>query len=87
MESAWAEPFIFDVEDAAEEPTACRKSDAQRVATVNPQKSGAIRGRIRNLLAKEYASPHQFKISSALNFKLIPIYRRFFTLTRKNTVN
>jgi len=63
LESAWAEPFIFDVEDAAEEPT--------RVATVNPQKSGAIRGRIRNLLAKEYASPHQFKISSALNFKLI----------------
>ena len=87
MESAWAEPFTFDVEDAAEEPTTCKESDAQRVATENPQKSGAIRGRIRNLLAKEYASLYQFKISSALNFKLIPIYRSFFPLTRKNTVN
>jgi len=57
LESAWAEPYIFDVEDAAEEPTTCRKSDAQRVATENPQKLGAIRGKTRNLLAKEYANP------------------------------
>ena len=58
MESAWAEPFTFDVEDAAEEPTMCRKSDAQRAATENPQKSGAFRGKTRNLLAKEHASLH-----------------------------
>lgn len=68
MESAWAGPFIFDVEDAAEEPTVCRKSDAQRVATGSPQKLGTIRGKTRNLLAKEYASPRQLSVSIASNF-------------------
>ena len=57
MESAWVEPFTFDVEDAAEEPTTSKKSDAQLVAMENPQKSGSIRGKTRNPMAKEYASP------------------------------
>ena len=57
MENAWAEPFTFDVEDAAEEPTTYRKSVAQRVAMESPQKSGSIRGKTRNPMAKEYASP------------------------------
>jgi len=56
LESAWAEPFTFDVEDAAEELTTCRKSVAQRVATENPQILGTFRGKTRNLLAKEHGS-------------------------------
>jgi hypothetical protein len=60
LESAWAEPFTFDVGDAAEEPTTCRKNVARHVATENQQKLGAIRGRTRNSPAKEYASSHLF---------------------------
>jgi len=56
LESAWAKPFTFDVEDAAEEPTTCRKNAARHVATENPQKSDAIRGKTRNAQAKEHAS-------------------------------
>jgi hypothetical protein len=53
LENAWAKPSTFDVEDAAEEPTMCRKKDALRVAMAIPQKLGAIRGKTRKSLAKE----------------------------------
>jgi hypothetical protein len=56
LESAWAKPFIFDVEDAAEEPTTCRGNVAQHVAMANPQKLGAIRGKTRKSPAKESVS-------------------------------
>lgn len=59
MESAWAKPFIFDVEDAAEEPTTCTKNAVPHVATENPQRLGAIRGKTRKLLAKESVSAPQ----------------------------
>ena len=58
MESVWVKPFICGVEDAAEEPTMCRKNAVLHVATENPQRLSAIRGRTRNLLAKEYANLH-----------------------------
>jgi len=56
LESVWAKQFTSDVEDAAEEPTTCRKSDVRHAAMENPQESNAIHGRIRNTPAKEHVS-------------------------------
>jgi hypothetical protein len=71
LESAWAEPFTFDVEDAVEEPTACRKRDALHVAMENPQESGTFHGKTRNSTAKEHGSLHWLMIFYVLNCKSI----------------
>ncbi len=73
MESVWAKPFTFDVEDAAEEPTTCRRNAVQHVVTENPQKSGAILGKTRKLLAKEH-------VSRALVYDLVYIKHRLVTI-------
>jgi len=57
LESAWEKPFIFDVADAAGEPTTYRKNAVQPVAMANPRKSGTTRGRTRKLMAREHSSP------------------------------
>jgi hypothetical protein len=60
LESAWAKLFTFAVEDAAEEPTTCRKKDAPPAATENPQKSDATHGKTKKSQAKEYAKMDYF---------------------------
>jgi hypothetical protein len=56
LENAWAKQSILDAEDAAEEPTTCRKKDAPPAATENPPKSDATHGKTKKSQAKEYAN-------------------------------
>ncbi len=73
MENAWAKPCTFDVEDAVEELTTCRKNTAQHVATENLQRLGIICGRTRKSLAKEHAS-------RTLVYDFVWIKRRLVTI-------